>query len=94
MGQFEKNVINQLNLFEIVCSQRKSKEDISNFVVSTVPADVLALLDARTSAGAVMTKYAPYMYIWDRLFKGWKNWRDYSLNKYGCHFANNSYIFN
>ena len=32
-----------------------------NFVVNTVPADALAPLGARTSAGTVMTQYESYI---------------------------------
>ena len=35
----------------------KAKEETYNFVVVTVPADDLALLGARASAGTVMTKF-------------------------------------
>ena len=35
---------------------------MSNFIISAVPADGLALLDARTSVGTVMTKFKSFIY--------------------------------
>ena len=42
-------------------SQRNFDENMSYYLVNTVPADVLAPTDARAWAGTVMTKF---MYSW------------------------------
>ena len=47
---------------ETIDHQSNLKEDISNLIVSIVPADGLAPLGARTSAGAVVPK--PRMCTW------------------------------
>ena len=47
---------------KIINSQRKIDKNISNFVVSNVSADGLALLGARASAGTVMIKYRSLIY--------------------------------
>ena len=47
---------------KIIDSQRNLKECISNLIVITAPADDLAPVDARTSAGTVMNKLQFCMY--------------------------------
>ena len=45
-----------------VTNQRNFEDNMSNFVITTVPADGLAPLDARSYAGTVMTKF------WSRIY--------------------------
>ena len=55
---------------KITYSQRHFIEIMHIFVVISVPADGLAPLGARTSAGTVMTKFGLVIYIWDQHLKG------------------------
>ena len=48
----------------IMNSWKDSKENVSSFSVISVPADVLAPLGARTSAGTVMSKLGSSVYTW------------------------------
>ena len=50
--------------------QRKSDENVFNVVISPVPADGLAPLGARPSAGTVVAKFAP-VYIPKGLISWW-----------------------
>ena len=45
-------------VFGIINGQKHYEENMTNFVASTVSADSVALLDAKTSAGTMMTKYS------------------------------------
>ena len=56
----------QQGLFENDDTQRNS-EDIISVIVSTVPADGLAPVGARPSAGTGMTKFEFTIYIWPAL---------------------------
>ena len=47
------------NEFEIINSRRNVERIMSNFVVSTAPADGLAAIGAKPSAGTTMTKFGP-----------------------------------
>ena len=45
------------DVFDLINGQRDNERNISNFAISTVPADGPAPLGARSSAGTVMTKF-------------------------------------
>ena len=57
---FEWRPSGQQNLFEILERQRNSEEDICDFIVTTVPAGVLAPVGARTSADTMLTKFVSH----------------------------------
>ena len=59
---------------KIIDSQRNFDGNMSEFVVSTVPADGLAPLGARPSAGTVMTNIRSYIYTYTYIY-GTGIWR-------------------
>ena len=67
-------------LHKIIEGGRNYTKNVSDFVVSRVPADGLAPLGARASAGTIIIKFGSRIYMQDRHLKaqnenGWHIWK-------------------